>query len=97
MKTATFTAETPSRHRQPARAGRLGETLALSSADDAGERTRALATALLEDARRENASDIHLDPGPDGYEVRFRIDGASSIRCRCRRSRGQQTQNPASM
>ena len=78
MKTATFTAETPSRHRQPARAGRLGETLALSSADDAGERTRALAAALLEDAVREKASDIHLDPGVEGYEVRLRIDGDSA-------------------
>jgi type II secretory ATPase GspE/PulE/Tfp pilus assembly ATPase PilB-like protein len=31
---------------------------------------------LLEDAVRENASDIHLDPVAEGYEVRFRIDGA---------------------
>jgi type II secretory ATPase GspE/PulE/Tfp pilus assembly ATPase PilB-like protein len=35
-----------------------------------------LATALLEDAVRENVSDIHLDPATNGYEVRFRIDGA---------------------
>ena len=76
MKTATFTTATPPRLRQPGRARRLSETLALASANDTGERTRALAAALLEDALREKASDIHLDPGADGYEVRFRIDGA---------------------
>ncbi|MEI9898112.1 MAG: GspE/PulE family protein [Chthoniobacter sp.] len=30
---------------------------------------------MLEDAVREHASDIHLDPSAEGYEVRFRIDG----------------------
>ena len=76
MKTPSSPSDTARRLHQPARARLLGETLALSSADAAGEPTRALATALLEDAVRENASDIHLDPGADGYEVRFRIDGA---------------------
>ena len=75
MKTPPSTAETARRLHQPARAWRLGETLAQSPEDDAGERTRLLAAALLEDARRENTSDIHLDPRPEGYDVRFRIDG----------------------
>ena len=76
MNTQTSTAEGHRRVRQPARARRLAEALAQPPADDAGEHTLALAAALLEDARRENASDIHLDPVADGYEVRFRIDGA---------------------
>jgi type II secretory ATPase GspE/PulE/Tfp pilus assembly ATPase PilB-like protein len=38
--------------------------------------TRALAGAILEDAVRENASDIHLDPVQGGYQLRLRIDGA---------------------
>jgi type II secretory ATPase GspE/PulE/Tfp pilus assembly ATPase PilB-like protein len=37
--------------------------------------TLALAKALIEDAVREKASDVHLDPEADGYAVRFRIDG----------------------
>jgi type II secretory ATPase GspE/PulE/Tfp pilus assembly ATPase PilB-like protein len=61
---------------QPARTRRLGETLALSPEGDASERTRAVAGALLEDAVREKASDIHIDPAAEGYEVRLRIDGA---------------------
>jgi type II secretory ATPase GspE/PulE/Tfp pilus assembly ATPase PilB-like protein len=31
---------------------------------------------MLEDAQRERASDVHLDPDSDGYQLRFRIDGA---------------------
>ena len=76
MSAQPSTAETPRHLRQPARARLFGEVLARAFADDGGERTRALAAALLEDAVRENASDIHLDPAADGYEVRFRIDGA---------------------
>ncbi len=30
---------------------------------------------LLQDAVRERASDVHLEPGPSGVRVRFRIDG----------------------
>jgi type II secretory ATPase GspE/PulE/Tfp pilus assembly ATPase PilB-like protein len=30
----------------------------------------------LEDAQRERASDVHLDPDSGGYQVRLRIDGA---------------------
>lgn len=34
-----------------------------------------LVTAILEDALRESVSDLHLDPGPNGYQLRARIDG----------------------
>jgi general secretion pathway protein E len=61
---------------QPSRARCLSEQLAAPAGDDEPGRTLALATALLEDAVRENASDIHLDPAADGYDVRLRIDGA---------------------
>jgi type II secretory ATPase GspE/PulE/Tfp pilus assembly ATPase PilB-like protein len=37
--------------------------------------TRTLARALIDDAVRENASDIHLDPLGDAYVVRFRVEG----------------------
>ena len=57
------------------RARLLAEALLQPGADDESARTLALATALLEDAVRENVSDIHLDPVHDGYNVRFRIDG----------------------
>ncbi len=76
MKTPSSTPDAPRRLPQPACARRLGEVLAQAPTDDTGGRTRALAAALLDDARRENASDIHLDPVAEGYEVRFRIDGA---------------------
>ncbi len=45
-------------------------------AGGASAHTRALAVAMLEDAVRENASDIHLDPVEGGYQLRLRIDGA---------------------
>ncbi len=67
-------AKGPRRLRQPARARLLGEALAQPAGEEP-VRMLALATALLEDAWRENASDIHLDPVAGGYEVRFRIDG----------------------
>lgn len=38
--------------------------------------TRSLIGALLQDAVREAASDVHLDPVSGGYLLRFRIDGA---------------------
>ena len=68
--------EAKRRKRDLLRARSLGEVLRQQTSGDPGERTRALASALLEDAVRENASDIHLDPGDNGYEVLFRIDGA---------------------
>jgi len=35
----------------------------------------AMADAIIRDAYRERATDIHLDPQTGGYRVRFRIDG----------------------
>ena len=61
--------------RQPDRARRARQALELLPTLDSGQRTHALAKAILEDARRECASDIHLDPVEAGYAVRFRIDG----------------------
>jgi len=75
MKTPT-SPETNRPFRQPPRARRLGEALARPRKDDQPTRMLELATALLEDAMRENASDIHLDPEPEAYTIRFRIDGA---------------------
>src|SRR3954470_24699077 len=62
--------------RRPALARRLGEVLAEPATDDPGALTGALAAALLGDAAQENASDIHIDPRAESYDVRFRIDGA---------------------
>jgi general secretion pathway protein E len=39
------------------------------------EEQPALAEALLRDAMRELASDIHIDPQPSGFRIRLRIDG----------------------
>ncbi|HEX4055653.1 MAG TPA: ATPase, T2SS/T4P/T4SS family [Tepidisphaeraceae bacterium] len=36
---------------------------------------RPLVDLLLAEALRQRASDVHLEPGLDGYELRFRIDG----------------------
>jgi type II secretory ATPase GspE/PulE/Tfp pilus assembly ATPase PilB-like protein len=36
---------------------------------------RPLVDSLLSDAIRQSASDIHVEPAADGYELRFRIDG----------------------
>jgi type II secretory ATPase GspE/PulE/Tfp pilus assembly ATPase PilB-like protein len=38
-------------------------------------RIPALVSAILADALREGVSDVHLDPAPNGYQLRFRIDG----------------------
>ncbi|MEX1025836.1 MAG: ATPase, T2SS/T4P/T4SS family [Planctomycetota bacterium] len=35
-----------------------------------------LVRSILSEAFREGASDIHLEPGPDSFTVRFRIDGS---------------------
>lgn len=76
MKTNPPTVEGERRLPQSALAKRLNEAPAQPPADDGGERTRILAEALLEDAVRENASDIHIDPVLEGYQLCFRIDGA---------------------
>jgi general secretion pathway protein E len=41
----------------------------------AQEDTRLLIDQILNDAARQNASDVHLDPTVEGYELRYRIDG----------------------
>jgi general secretion pathway protein E len=80
--------EAPRRVRQPTRARLLTEALAQANAADEPARTLAQATALLEDAVREQASDLHIDPVEDGYEVRFRIDGVLVDAVRLPRERG---------
>jgi type II secretory ATPase GspE/PulE/Tfp pilus assembly ATPase PilB-like protein len=68
-------------------------------ADVDGGRLRALADeapvvtvvdALLRDALRLGASDVHLEPAADGVRVRFRLDGVlrtcSASRRRCARA-----------
>lgn len=52
--------------------------LAKIPADNEPTRTGAIALALLHEAQRLSASDIHVEPTNDGYEVRFRVDGALS-------------------
>lgn len=60
----------------------LGQRLLACLEDEKGTETgseaevQALADALLEDAVRERASDVHLDAQRDDYALRFRIDGA---------------------
>ncbi len=68
--------ESPQRLRNPLLSRSLNERLADAAVDEsAPQPMRRLVMAMLEDALRENASDIHLDPFGDGYQVRFRIDG----------------------
>ena len=76
------------RVRQPSRARQLDEALARVASGDEAIHALGLATALLTDAVRENASDIHLDPGDDGYDLRFRIDGALVDTLRLSRTHG---------
>ncbi len=47
-----------------------------SSSAGSAAQVQALADALLRDALREGASDVHLDPQRDDVGLRFRIDGA---------------------
>ena len=68
--------DAPSRIRQPQLSRLLRKLLDEPAGDDITARNRALTSAMLEDALRENASDIHLDPISGGYQLRFRIDGA---------------------
>jgi type II secretory ATPase GspE/PulE/Tfp pilus assembly ATPase PilB-like protein len=88
MSARTTTVEAHRRDRQATRARLLEAALAQPPAGDESAHTLALATALLEDAVREQASDIHLDPADDGYEVRFRIDGVLVDTLRLPRERG---------
>jgi general secretion pathway protein E len=41
---------------------------------------RPLVDSLLSDAIRQTASDVHVEPAADGYELRFRIDGILETR-----------------
>src|SRR3712207_3328090 len=36
---------------------------------------RAIVDGILLEALRRQASDVHLEPTADGYEVRYRVDG----------------------
>jgi general secretion pathway protein E len=76
------------RFRQPSRARQLGAALARMASADEAIHALELVDALLTDAVRENASDIHLDPGDDGYDLRFRIDGALVDTLRLPRAHG---------
>ena len=51
------------------------ETLRQLNASDASYATQ-FVDALLQQAQRSRASDVHLQPAPDGVEIRFRVDGA---------------------
>jgi type II secretory ATPase GspE/PulE/Tfp pilus assembly ATPase PilB-like protein len=64
------------RLRQPQLSRLLRKLMEEPLAGRTSAQTRALAGAMLEDAVRENASDIHLDPVQGGYQLRLRIDGA---------------------
>ena len=64
------------RLRQPQLSRLLQKLLADPPAGKDAKRTHALVGALLEDAVREKASDVHLDPINGGYQLRFRINGA---------------------
>ena len=55
---------------------RLLDKLVQESGGEESARTTSLVSALVEDAQRERASDVHLDPDSDGFQLRFRIDGA---------------------
>jgi type II secretory ATPase GspE/PulE/Tfp pilus assembly ATPase PilB-like protein len=61
---------------RPTLSRRLDELIRTPVEIDESQHTRSLIDALLQDAVRGNVSDIHLDPLRDGYELRFRIDGA---------------------
>lgn len=68
--------EASSRLRRPQLSRLLGKLLIEPAAGKQGARTSTLVGAILEDALREGASDIHLDPVEGGYQLRLRIDGA---------------------
>lgn len=61
------------RESHPARV--LHEALARLEGSDFGASTHLFAETLLANAVRQGASDIHLDPIRDGYQLKLRIDG----------------------
>lgn len=69
---------TPSipRSSQPILSRLLEQRLESPAGPDESAHTTSLLSAILQDAQRERASDVHLDPDSGGYQVRLRIDGA---------------------
>lgn len=61
---------------QPILSRLLETSLDSPAGTDESAHTTSLLSALLEDAQRERASDVHLDPDSGGYQARLRIDGA---------------------
>jgi general secretion pathway protein E len=64
------------RSSQPILSRLLEQRLDAPAGTDESLHSTSLLSALLEDAQRERASDVHLDPDSVGYQVRLRIDGA---------------------
>lgn len=56
-------------------ASRLIESLGANEEGEAAEEAAGAAQALIRDAVRERATDVHLDPAEGGLRVRMRIDG----------------------
>lgn len=63
------------RIRQPQLSYRLGQVIREFEARNESPPTRLLIDAIMEDAIRENVSDVHLEPTLNAYLVRLRIDG----------------------
>ncbi len=61
---------------QPLLSRGLDKVLQSQNLKEEKTRTSSMVSALLEDALRERASDVHVDPNLEGYQVRFRIDSA---------------------
>ena len=64
------------RPRRPELARSLRKALSELTTDNEILRVRTLVSAVVEDAVRAHASDVHLDPVNGSYEVRFRVDGS---------------------
>ncbi len=60
---------------QPLLSRLLEKRLDSPAGTDESVHTTSLLSALVEDAQRERASDVHLEPDSGGYQVRLRIDG----------------------
>src|SRR3954467_7041934 len=50
---------------------------------------RALVDDILLKAVTRRASDVHLEPTADGYEIRLRVDGALALLSRCDAATGR--------